>query len=590
MSSRKLTSGNSIRHRFTYTLITVVTSILLLFSIAIILYNTGTIEAKLEKRLEGVSNLAKSSLPSALWQFNYAYVSDFIDSIFLEDDLVFAKVLVARAVVKEKLRPGFPQKDFAWFRKSPGFIVKEIDIIYKGQPVGKIQLALSRQRIQKSIIINSVISIFLLAVIAAAISITIFFITRRYIFRPLSRLEGSAELISGGDLDASIDTSANDEIGNLARSFEQMIKNLNKITTSRNRLDNEVKERKQAEGALKEREFLFSQLFEQSTTSMCLYNPDGSVNRVNDEFCKMFGVEEKGIIDAGYNVFKDQAAIDSGIIPLLREIFEEKNTKHWEINFDIDMASDSTGTPTSKTGKIFIEVFGYPVLNLEGNLEYVVLQHYDITDRKRAEEALEDSEALLAQTGRMAKVGGWAIDTKTLEVTWTEETYRIHEVPLGHKPPLEEAINFFHSDDRPKLETAIKKALEQGEPYDMEARFITANGKQLWTHTICKPIIVEGKTVKLTGTFQDITARKHAEEKLRNSEGLFRLVTQTAEIGITNTDLISGKVVWDETCYKIHGYKPGTLINLDYYLDKIIHPDEKVRTLSDYRSALASKY
>ena len=98
----------------------------------------------------------------------------------------------------------------------------------------------------------------------------------------------------------------------------------------------------------------------------------------------------------------------------------------------------------------------------------------------------------------------------------------------------------------------------------------------------------EGSVVAIEGIIEDITARKHAEEKLRNSKDLFRLVTQTAEIGITNTDLISGKVVWDETCYKIHGYKAGTLINLDYYLDKIMHPDEKVRTLPDYRSALAS--
>ena len=142
----------------------------------------------------------------------------------------------------------------------------------------------------------------------------------------------------------------------------------------------------------------------------------------------------------------------------------------------------------------------------------------EIKNRKQAEGALEDSEALLAQTGRMAKVGGWILDAKTLEVTWTEETYRIHEVPLGHKPPLEEAINYFHSDDRPKLETAIKKAIEHGEPYDMEVRFITANGKRLWTHTIGKPTIMEGKTVKLTGTFQDITDRKQAEEALRDAE------------------------------------------------------------------------
>ena len=154
----------------------------------------------------------------------------------------------------------------------------------------------------------------------------------------------------------------------------------------------DITDRKRAEEALKERESLFSQMFEQSTTSMCLYNPDGTVNRVNNEFCKMFGVEEKVIINAGYNVFKDQAVIDADIIPLLKDIFEQKKRKHWEANFDIDVASASTGTPTSRTGKIYLEVFGYPVLNREGNLEYVALQYYDITERKQAELALQESE------------------------------------------------------------------------------------------------------------------------------------------------------------------------------------------------------
>ncbi len=61
----------------------------------------------------------------------------------------------------------------------------------------------------------------------------------------------------------------------------------------------------------------------------------------------------------------------------------------------------------------------------------------------------------------------------------------------------------------------------------------------------------------LEGSIVDITERKRAEKKLRKSEELFRLVTQTAEIGITNTDLMTGKVKWDDTCYKIHGYKPA---------------------------------
>jgi len=142
----------------------------------------------------------------------------------------------------------------------------------------------------------------------------------------------------------------------------------------------------------------------------------------------------------------------------------------------------------------------------------------DITDKMRFEEALRKSEALLKDTGQMAKVGGWELDAKTLELSWTEGTYHIYELPIGHMPSLEEATHFFHPDDRPRLEVAIQKALEHGEPYDMETRFVTAKGKQLWTQAICKPVVLAGKIIKLTGTFQDITERKLAEQAIANSE------------------------------------------------------------------------
>ncbi len=169
-------------------------------------------------------------------------------------------------------------------------------------------------------------------------------------------------------------------------------------------------------------------------------------------------------------------------------------------------------------GQRYMDVVYYPYIEADQSISGIIVSSHDITDCKKAEEALRKSETLLTETGRMAKVGGWEVDVKTLEISWTEETYRLHEVPLSHKPSLEEAINFFHPDDRQKLETAIQKALEHGEPYDMEIRFITAKGKHLWTHTNCKPITVNGKTVKLTGTFQDITERKKAEEALKKSE------------------------------------------------------------------------
>jgi PAS domain-containing protein len=121
------------------------------------------------------------------------------------------------------------------------------------------------------------------------------------------------------------------------------------------KLEKRIQELGQVQQALQETEPLFLQMFYRSTTSMCLYNPEGIIIKANSEFCKMFGVEEKTIISAGYNVFKDQAAIDAGIIPFLRDIFDRKKTRSWEIAFNIDSASKSTKTPTSKAGTIFLK-------------------------------------------------------------------------------------------------------------------------------------------------------------------------------------------------------------------------------------------
>jgi PAS domain S-box-containing protein len=162
--------------------------------------------------------------------------------------------------------------------------------------------------------------------------------------------------------------------------------------------------------------------------------------------------------------------------------------------------------------------------------------HNDITDRKQEEKVLYESQDLLNEMGKMAKVGGWELDAETFEVRWTEETYRIHELPLEYKPPLEEAINYFHPEEREKLSYAIQRALRFGEAYDMEIRFITAKGKLLWTRTICVPRVVDGKTVRLKGTFQDITDRKLAEEKLRESETELQAIFDTVGAGIIVID------------------------------------------------------
>ena len=111
----------------------------------------------------------------------------------------------------------------------------------------------------------------------------------------------------------------------------------------------------------------------------------------------------------------------------------------------------------------------------------------------------------------MAKVGGWQIEADTLRVRWTDQTRRIHGVSEDYQPSIEKEVLFFHPDDRDPLRTAFERALTTGESFDQEHRFITAQGSQIWIRVIGRAYVVDDKIRKLTGTFQDITERKRAE-------------------------------------------------------------------------------
>jgi len=221
-SQNKSPKVYSISRRFIYAFNGVVILILVAFASVVILMNTSKIESGLEQRLSNALRLAGKSLPTPLWKLDKAVVDDFIESLLLDESIVYAKVLREDRVFATRALAEFQQKEISYFERSPQFIVKTADIIYQGNKVGYIQLVMSRALIKQEIISSITSIIGLMILIIVAISIASVFITRRYVSRPLLKLQNSAELIAHGDLEANIDTSSNDEIGSLAKDFNVM--------------------------------------------------------------------------------------------------------------------------------------------------------------------------------------------------------------------------------------------------------------------------------------------------------------------------------------------------------------------------------
>ncbi len=151
----------------------------------------------------------------------------------------------------------------------------------------------------------------------------------------------------------------------------------------------------------------------------------------------------------------------------------------------------------------------------------------DVTDRRQAESRLREQEMLVREAAVLAKVGGWGFDPVTMEADWTPEVAHMYGLDPNAPPALSDALSFFHEDQRPALESALADAMSVGTPHDMELQLTAADGEKRWVRTICRPIVENGRVVRVRGSLQDITDRKRVESELRASEERYRMLFES---------------------------------------------------------------
>ena len=198
------------------------------------------------------------------------------------------------------------------------------------------------------------------------------------------------------------------------------------------------------------------------------------------------------------------------------------------------------------------------VVVLLGRRQGDSLEEGDATNPTDAIEPRQRREALalLEQTGRVARVGGWSLDLATMTPHWSAEVYRLHDLEPGGRIPLEEAINFYAPEARDTIRRAIDAAVHHGTGWDLELPFITARGRRLWVRTIGVSEMVDGRCTRLWGVFQDLTENRRNQAWLHSLARRLEIATDGAGMGVWDFVPATNELIWDETMHHLFGTNP----------------------------------
>jgi len=160
----------------------------------------------------------------------------------------------------------------------------------------------------------------------------------------------------------------------------------------------------------------------------------------------------------------------------------------------------------------------------EAVLRLVAVRAAAELERLEAEAALRQRERLLNDAQRLSKVGGWEWDLIQGTMSWTEETFRIHEQePVQPCRQVDQLVSVslscYRPEDRPIVREAFERCARTGEAYDLELPFTSTRGTPKWVRTTAEAVWRDGRIVKVVGNLADVTERRKAEESYQT---LFR--------------------------------------------------------------------
>jgi len=329
--------------------------------------------------------------------------------------------------------------------------------------------------------------------ILASLGLAIFtgWIISRTVADPITKLKEAAAAIGRGQLDTTVSIHSSDEFEFLGQAFNQMALDLSQTTVSKAYLDN---------------------IINSMGEMLIVIDPDHTISRVNQTTLDLLQYEERELIGQPARLVLAEK--------MVAELFTQETVRNVETTY---LTQGDQDVPVLFSSSLLHDP--------EGQIQGVVCIAFDISERKKTEDALRQREAQLSEAQRIAKLGYWRRDLANNQIHWSEQTYEIYEVSPQVEPTLDIIYSKTLPEDVDLIQNSVQSAIENGATmYSFEHRVFRRDGIGYINsigHIIREP---DGQPLLTYGTSQDITQLKQVEVALQRSSEQLTTMYEIAQL------------------------------------------------------------
>ena len=305
--------------------------------------------------------------------------------------------------------------------------------------------------------------------------------------------------------------------------------------------------------------------------------------------------------DNGFGRGPTGTAIRTGTTQTSQDIAKDPAMSPWKKSAAEYGLKSSIALPLSKNGKTFgaltvysgeINAFSEQEVaileELAGDLAFGIISLRIRTEHTAMEETIQHKVADLNEAQRIGHFGNFDWDSRTDDLFWSEEYYRIYGFDPSQKPPgYDEHLKTYAAESAAKLDVLVKNSLKTGEPYEVDLEQIRVDGTKKWITARGEvKRDKDNKIIGLRGTAQDITERKMQEIEIMRVNRALRMLSETNQslIHITDENMLLEKI--SQIIVEMGGYQLMWIGAVQYDEAKTVLPIVQAGFGTDYLKSI----